>query len=62
MGRQPQDNSVKIVLPNQAGYERIAMVCSASLARMYGCPAEGTNHFEQALIRKLADDIPIAAL
>ena len=31
---------VKVVLPNTLGYERVAMACSASFARIYGLPAE----------------------
>ena len=34
------DHSVELTLPNELGYERIAMACSASLAKMYGCPAD----------------------
>ena len=32
------NNKVKIVLPNALGYERLAMVCSASFAKMHGLP------------------------
>jgi len=34
------DQSVDLVLPNEVGYERIAMACSASLAKMHGCPED----------------------
>ena len=33
-----QDYSVELTLPNELGYERIAMACSAALAKMQGCP------------------------
>jgi len=33
-----QDYSVELTLPNELGYERIAMACSAALAKMHGCP------------------------
>lgn len=36
----PNDHSVKLSLPNELGYERIAMACSASLAKMHGCPED----------------------
>jgi serine/threonine-protein kinase RsbW len=35
-----RDHSVELTLPNELGYERIAMACSASLAKMYGCPGD----------------------
>jgi serine/threonine-protein kinase RsbW len=31
------NQSIEVTLPNQLGYERIAMACSASFARMVGC-------------------------
>jgi anti-sigma regulatory factor (Ser/Thr protein kinase) len=31
---------VKVVLPNIIGYERVAMACSASFAKMHGLPSE----------------------
>ena len=34
------DNTVKIILTNQIGYERIAMACSASFAEMFGFPKD----------------------
>jgi anti-sigma regulatory factor (Ser/Thr protein kinase) len=40
MPLSPHDHSVELTLPNELGYERIAMACSASLAKMYGCPAD----------------------
>jgi anti-sigma regulatory factor (Ser/Thr protein kinase) len=40
MARHPDDRSVELILPNQAGYERVAMACSASLARMHCCPED----------------------
>jgi serine/threonine-protein kinase RsbW len=32
------DHSVELSLPSELGYERIAMACSAALAKMYDCP------------------------
>ncbi len=40
MGEKPTDRTVEIILSNQIGYERVAMACSASFAKMYGCPPE----------------------
>jgi serine/threonine-protein kinase RsbW len=40
MTLSPRDHSVELTLPNELGYERIAMACSASLAKMYGCPED----------------------
>lgn len=37
MGRNSNSQSIEVTLPNQIGYERIAMACSASFARMVGC-------------------------
>lgn len=34
------DRAVTIILSNEFGYERIAMACSASFARMLGCSPE----------------------
>ena len=39
MTRQLNEASVKIILPNILGYERIAMASSASFAKMYGFSA-----------------------
>jgi serine/threonine-protein kinase RsbW len=36
----PHDQSVDLVLPTELGYERIAMACSATLAKMHGCPED----------------------
>jgi serine/threonine-protein kinase RsbW len=33
-------NTVEVTLSNQLGYERIAMDCSASFAKIFGCPAD----------------------
>ena len=33
-------NAVEVILSNQLGYERIAMDCSASFAKIFGCPAD----------------------
>jgi len=40
MTSPPHDQSVDLVLPNELGYERIAMACSATLAKMHGCPED----------------------
>lgn len=34
------DSTVEIVLANQIGYERLAMACSASFAKMFGFPED----------------------
>jgi hypothetical protein len=33
-------NTVEVILSNELGYERIAMDCSASFAKIFGCPAD----------------------
>ena len=33
-------NAVEVILSNRLGYERIAMDCSASFAKIFGCPAD----------------------
>jgi serine/threonine-protein kinase RsbW len=38
MIQSPHDHSVELTLPNELGYERVAMACSAALAKMHGCP------------------------
>jgi serine/threonine-protein kinase RsbW len=40
MAHSPNSLGVELVLPNELGYERIAMACSASLAKMFGCPQD----------------------
>jgi serine/threonine-protein kinase RsbW len=40
MGSNLNEHSVKVILPNQIGYERIAMASSASLARMFDFPPQ----------------------
>ena len=40
MGKKQTDRTVEVILSNQIGYERVAMACSASFAKMYGCPPE----------------------
>jgi serine/threonine-protein kinase RsbW len=40
MGIKLTDRTVEVILSNQIGYERVAMACSASFAKMYGCPPE----------------------
>jgi serine/threonine-protein kinase RsbW len=37
MSRHNNSQSIEVTLPNQIGYERIAMACSASFAQMVGC-------------------------
>ena len=32
--------TVKVILSNELGYERIAMDCSASFAKIFGCPSD----------------------
>ena len=32
--------TVEVILSNEMGYERIAMDCSASFAKIFGCPAD----------------------
>ncbi len=34
----PLHHSVELTLPNELGYERVAMACSASLAKIHGFP------------------------
>lgn len=33
-------HTVEVIISNKIGYERIAMDCSASFAKIYGCPAD----------------------
>jgi serine/threonine-protein kinase RsbW len=40
MHPEPASNRVEIDLPNTIGYERVAMACSASFAKMHGLAAE----------------------
>ena len=40
MGKKLNDRNVAVILSNEIGYERIAMACSASFARMFGCSPE----------------------
>ena len=40
MSENQVDSTVKIILTNQIGYERIAMACSASFAEMFGFPKD----------------------
>ena len=40
MGSNLNEHIVKLILPNQVGYERIAMASSASLARMFDFPSQ----------------------
>jgi len=40
MTLSPHDHSVELILPSELGYERIAMACSASMAKMHGCPED----------------------
>ena len=34
------EHAVEVILCNELGFERIAMDCSASFARIFGCPAD----------------------
>jgi len=40
MGKQLNDRTVAVILSNEIGYERIAMACSASFAKLFGCSPE----------------------
>jgi serine/threonine-protein kinase RsbW len=40
MTSTPVNHNVELILPSRLGYERVAMECSASLARIHGCPPE----------------------
>ena len=40
MGKILNDRAVEVILSNQIGYERVAMACLASFAKMFGCPPE----------------------
>ena len=40
MRKKPDGCTVELILSNQIGYERIAMACSASFAKMFDCPPE----------------------
>ena len=40
MPENQADSTVEIILANQIGYERLAMACSASFAKMFGFPKD----------------------
>lgn len=40
MASDLNQHSVEVILSNEFGYERIAMDCSASFAKIFGCPAD----------------------
>ncbi len=40
MASDLNQHSVEVILSNELGYERIAMDCSASFAKIFGCPAD----------------------
>jgi len=40
MPRPLNNQSIEIILPNQLGFERIAMACSATFAKMFGFSPE----------------------
>jgi serine/threonine-protein kinase RsbW len=40
MGKILNDRAVEVILSNQIGYERVAMACLASFAKMFGCPPD----------------------
>jgi serine/threonine-protein kinase RsbW len=49
MARRLDEQSVEISLPNKIGYERIAMACSASFARMVGFVPERIEDLKSAV-------------
>ena len=49
MARRFDEPTVEISLPNRVGYERIAMACSASFARMIGIVPERIEDLKSAV-------------
>lgn len=49
MTRRLDERTVEISLPNRVGYERIAMACSASFARMVGFVPERIEDLKSAV-------------
>ena len=49
MARRLDERTVEISLPNRIGYERIAMACSASFARMIGFVPERIEDLKSAV-------------
>ena len=49
MARRLDERTVEISLPNRVGYERIAMACSASFARMIGFGPERIEDLKSAV-------------
>jgi len=49
MARRLDEPTVEISLPNRVGYERIAMACSASFARMIGFAPERIEDLKSAV-------------
>jgi serine/threonine-protein kinase RsbW len=49
MARRLDERTVEISLPNKVGYERIAMACSASFARMIGFAPERIEDLKSAV-------------
>ena len=49
MTRRPDERIVEVSLPNKIGYERIAMACSASFARMIGFVPERIEDLKSAV-------------
>jgi serine/threonine-protein kinase RsbW len=49
MARRLDERTVEISLPNKVGYERIAMACSASFARMIGFVPERIEDLKSAV-------------
>ena len=47
--RNMSGQNVEVILPNQIGYERIAMACSAALARMAGFISERIEDLKSAV-------------
>jgi len=49
MARRLDERTVEISLPNRVGYERIAMACSASFARMIGFAPDRIEDLKSAV-------------
>ena len=49
MARRLDERTVEVSLPNKIGYERIAMACSASFARMIGFVPERIEDLKSAV-------------
>ncbi len=49
MGRMADGQTIEVSLPNRLGYERIAMACSATFARMVGFVPERIEDLKSAV-------------